>query len=61
MFTWRKKKTIVNFMWGKKEAKHFKFYMENPDVHPFFYPCCWSDFREKHLKLHLLALLPVFS
>lgn len=56
------KENHCKFYVEKKEAKHFKFYMENPDVHPFFfYPCCWSDFREKHLKLHLLALLPVFS
>lgn len=55
------KENHCKFYVEKKEAKHFKFYMENPDVQPFFYPCCWSDFREKHLKLHLLALLPVFS
>lgn len=55
------KENHCKFFVEKKEAKHFKFYMENPDVHPFFYPCCWSDFREERLKLHLLALLPVFS
>lgn len=60
MFTWRKKKIVVIFTWVKK-AKHRKFYMENTDVHPFFTHAVGQISEKKHLKLHLLALLPVFS